>query len=94
MIVMVIKHQKQYKKCFKVISLSIESILRPTMLPVQMIIVKPSEPTGNMHQLFILRLYTCSSVMVNKEDRGNIVGEGLEEEPPLETRVMVGVSGF
>jgi hypothetical protein len=25
----------------------------------------------------------------NKEDKTNITGEGLEEEPPLETRVKV-----
>jgi hypothetical protein len=62
MVVMVIKHQKQYKKWFKVISLSIASILGPTMLPVQMVIVKPSEPTGNKRQLFIpkaLHLLLC-----------------------------------
>jgi hypothetical protein len=32
--------------------------------------------------------------MVNKEDKGNIGGERLEEEPPLETRAMVGAPGF
>jgi hypothetical protein len=37
-----------------------------------------------------LRLSTCYSMIVNKEDKANKVGEGLEEEPPLETRTMVG----
>jgi hypothetical protein len=40
------------------------------------------------------RLSTCSSVMVNKEDKENIAGEGLDEEPPPETRAMVGAPGF
>jgi hypothetical protein len=40
------------------------------------------------------RLSTCSSVMVNKEDKSNIADEGLEEAPPLETRAMVGAPGF
>jgi hypothetical protein len=35
-------------------------------------------------------LSTCSSVTDNKEDRANKVGEGLEVEPPPETRAMVG----
>jgi hypothetical protein len=35
-----------------------------------------------------------SSMMVNKEDRANIAGEGLEEDPPLETRAMVRTPGF
>jgi hypothetical protein len=30
--------------------------------------------------------------MVNKEDKANIVGEGLEEEPHLDTRAMVGAA--
>jgi hypothetical protein len=32
--------------------------------------------------------------MVNKEDKANIAGEGLEEEPPLETRAMMSAPGF
>jgi hypothetical protein len=30
----------------------------------------------------------------NKEDRANKAGKWLEEEPPPETRAMVGASGF
>jgi hypothetical protein len=30
----------------------------------------------------------------NKEDKPNKVGEGLEAEPPPETRTMVGAAGF
>jgi hypothetical protein len=41
-----------------------------------------------------LWLSTCSSVLVNKEDKANIADEGLEEASPLETRAMVGASGF
>jgi hypothetical protein len=37
---------------------------------------------------------TCSSVIDNIEDRVNKVGEGLEAEPPPETRAMVGAPGF
>jgi hypothetical protein len=33
-------------------------------------------------------------MMVNKEDISNIIGEMLEEEPPLETRAMMGAPGF
>jgi hypothetical protein len=40
------------------------------------------------------RLSTCSSVMINKEDKTNIADEGLEKAPPSKTRVMVGVLGF
>jgi hypothetical protein len=40
------------------------------------------------------RVSTCSSVMVNKEDKANMAGEGLEEEPPLGTRAMLGALGF
>jgi hypothetical protein len=40
------------------------------------------------------RLSTYSSVMVNKEDKANIAGEGLEEKPPPETRAMVGAPEF
>jgi hypothetical protein len=40
------------------------------------------------------KLSTYSSVMINKEDKENIAGEGLEKEPPLETRAMVGALGF
>jgi hypothetical protein len=57
----------------------------PSILAV---VVKPCEPASHKHQLLILRLSTCSFVMVNKEDKENIAGEGLEEEPPLETRAM------
>jgi hypothetical protein len=32
--------------------------------------------------------------MVNKDEIANIVGEGLEAEPPLETMAMVGAPGF
>jgi hypothetical protein len=32
--------------------------------------------------------------MVNKEDKANIAGEVLEEEPPQENRAMVGAPGF
>jgi hypothetical protein len=32
--------------------------------------------------------------MVNKEDKVNIAGEGLEEELPPEIRTMVGWPGF
>jgi hypothetical protein len=35
-------------------------------------------------------LSTCSSMTDNKQDRANKVGEGLEVEPPLETRATVG----
>jgi hypothetical protein len=41
-----------------------------------------------------LRLSTCSSVIDSKEDRANIESEGLEEEPPLDTKSMVGALGF
>jgi hypothetical protein len=33
-------------------------------------------------------------MMVNKEDKANIAGEGLEEDPPPETRAMVRTPGF
>ena len=32
--------------------------------------------------------------MVNKEDKANIIGEELGEEPHLETRAMVGAPWF
>jgi hypothetical protein len=32
-------------------------------------------------------------VIENKEDRANKVGEGLEAEPPPETKAMVGAPG-
>jgi hypothetical protein len=41
-----------------------------------------------------LRLSTYSSVIDSKEDKANIVGEGLEEEPPPKTRYIVGALGF
>jgi hypothetical protein len=40
------------------------------------------------------RLSTCSSMIDNKEDRANKAGEGLEAEPPLKTKAIVGAPGF
>jgi hypothetical protein len=40
------------------------------------------------------RLSTFSSIKVNKEERANIACEGLEVEPPPETRDIVGALGF
>jgi hypothetical protein len=39
-------------------------------------------------------LSTYSSMIDSKEDRENKAGDGLEPEPPLETRVMVGAPRF
>jgi hypothetical protein len=41
-----------------------------------------------------LRLSTYSSVTDNKKDKVNRASKGLEEEPPLDTRAMVGALRF
>jgi hypothetical protein len=60
----------------------VASILGLTTSPVLPVVVKPRELAGHKCHLLIPRLSTCSSVMVNKEDKANIAGEGLEGEPP------------
>jgi hypothetical protein len=40
------------------------------------------------------RLSIYSFVIDNKEDKANIASEGLEEEPPPETRARMGALGF
>jgi hypothetical protein len=40
------------------------------------------------------RLSTCSSMIDSKENKANIAGEGLEEEPLPDTKAMVGAPGF
>jgi hypothetical protein len=58
------------------------------------VVVEPYEPTGHKCQLLTLRLSTYSSMIDNKEDKANIVGEGLDEESPPETRAMLGATWF
>jgi hypothetical protein len=69
-------------------------ILEPAMMLVLAVVVEPHEPTGHIRQLLIPEAFTCSSMIDSKEDRANKAGEGLEEEPSLDTRVMVGALGF
>jgi hypothetical protein len=58
------------------------------MSSVLVIVVEPHGPTSNKRQLLIpkaLHPLLCDGQQQNK---ANIVDEGLEEEPPLETRAM------
>jgi hypothetical protein len=70
------------------------SILRSATPQVLAVVVEPCEPTTTSASSSSLRLSTCSFVIDSKEDKANIAGEGLEAEPPLETRAMVGAPGF
>jgi hypothetical protein len=70
------------------------SILRPTTVWFWWLLWNHVNQLATSASSSSLRLSTYSFVINNKEDRANIADEGLEEEPPRETRAMVGALGF
>jgi hypothetical protein len=70
------------------------SILHPTMPPVLADLWNRVNRLATRARSSSPRLSTCSSLIDNKEDKENIAGQGLEEEPPPDTRALVGAPGF
>jgi hypothetical protein len=70
------------------------SILAPTMLSVLALLWNHMNQLATSARYSYLRLSIYSFMIDNKDDRINKAGEGLEAEPPLETRATVDALGF